>query len=158
LAAAWPWLAGAALAPAIVMSIAVARRDANNGLAWDTYRDAALWLAANSPAGARVYTADWDDFPHMFFWNTHNTYLTGLDPTYMSLYDPQVYRRWRDVGAGRVAEPSRVIWPELGARYVVTDRERKHEAFLKAATADPGLEVVLRTPAVVVFRVRDARD
>lgn len=158
IAAFWPWLAGAALVPALFVSIGVARRDAGNGLPWDTYRDAARWLAANTPAGSRVFTTDWDDFPHMFFWNTHNTYLAGLDPTYMSLYDPGLYRRWRDVTSGRAQHPSRVIRQEFGARYVVSDRERKHEAFLRAAADDPGLEVVLRTEKVVLFRVRDAQD
>ncbi len=115
-------------------------------------------MARPPAAGSRVFTADWDDFPHMFFWNTHNTYLAGLDPTYMSIYDPGLYRRWRDVTSGRTPNPSGVIRQEFGARYVVSDRERKHEAFLRAADADPGLEVVLRTERVVVFRVRDARD
>ena len=73
----------------------------------------------------------------------------------MSLYDPAFYRRWRDVGAGRVERPSRAIHREFGARYVVTDRQGKHEPFLRAAATDPGLEEVLRTPATVVFRVRD---
>jgi len=150
----WPYLASLLLVPAVVLSVGVAQRDARNGLPWDTYRRAALWLAANTPADSRVFTTDWDDFPHMFFWNTHNTYLTGLDPTYMSIYDPELYRLWREVNAGRVPLPARAILGTFGARYVVSDL--KHEAFLRAAAADPDMEQILKTDAVVLFRIRDA--
>ena len=151
-------LATLAVLVALYYSVTAAMNDTGSTRDFTRYRDGAQWLAQNTPARARVFATDWDDFPHMFFWNTHNTYLTGLDPTYMSLYDPALYRRWRDVTAGRVQNPSRVIQQEFGARYVVSDRERKHAAFLRAAAADPGLEEVVRTPAVVVFRLRDVRD
>jgi hypothetical protein len=148
----WPWLVGLLLAPAILTSVLVAARQAGEGLAWDTYRDGARWLAENTPVGSRVFTTGWDDFPHMFFWNIHNTYLVGLDPTYMSLEDPERYRLWRSISNGQVPSPARTIREQFDAPYVLTDR--KHERFLRVAAADPELEEVLRTRTVVVFRVR----
>ncbi len=148
-----PWLAGVVLAPCIVLSVVVASKEAQTGTAWDTYRDGAIWLADNTPAGSRVFTTDWDDFPHMFFWNTHNTYLVGLDPTYMSLEDPERYRLWHSISAGQVKAPSQVIREQFDAPYVLTDRTSKHDGFMRAAAADPGMQVVLRTPTVIVYRV-----
>jgi hypothetical protein len=87
----------------------------------------------------------------MFFWNTHNTYLVGLDPTYMSLEDPEQYKLWRAIAAGRVPAPSQTIREQFEALYVLTDR--KHDGFMRAAAADPGMQVVLRTPTVIVYRV-----
>ena len=147
-----PYLACLLLVPTVVLSILTASREARTGVAWDTYRDGALWLVEHSPAGSRVFTTDWDDFPHMFFWNTHNTYLVGLDPTYMSLEDPALYKLWHSISAGQVPSPSRAIREQFNAPYVLTDR--KHDRFIRVANADPGLQVVYRTPTVIVYRVR----
>jgi hypothetical protein len=147
-----PWLAAILIAPFIITSAQIAARQADEGPDWTTYRDGALWLASNTPAGSRVFTTGWDDFPHMFFWNTHNTYLVGLDPTYSSIEDPEGYQLWRSISLGRVAVPSRQILERFGSSYVLTDVQ--HERFIQMAAADPGLERVLRTRTVVIYRVR----
>ncbi|MCC7368567.1 MAG: hypothetical protein IT306_09100 [Chloroflexi bacterium] len=147
-----PVLAFAVLLPFIISSIGVAGRQASTGLAWNTYRDGALWLARNTPAQAWVFTTGWDDFPHMFFWNTHNYYLIGLDPTYMSLEDPEGYTLWRSVTQGRVPNPSKTIRERFNSEWVLTDLE--HRGFLRVAAQDPGLEEVFRSSTVVVYHVR----
>ncbi|MGE3267441.1 MAG: hypothetical protein AB7P40_01745 [Chloroflexota bacterium] len=147
-----PALVGVILLPFIVNSTLIAARQAGEGLPWTTFRDGARWLAANTPAGSRVFTTGWDDFPHMFFWNTHNVYLVGLDPTYMSIEDPEGYAVWRSVTNGRVQRPSRIIRERFASPYVLTDMQ--HRRFLEVAAEDPGLEEVFRSKTVVVFRVR----
>jgi len=147
-----PWLVALVAAPYIASSIVVASRQAGEGVAWHTYRDGALWLAANTPAGSRVFTTGWDDFPHMFFWNTHNVYLAGLDPTYSSLEDPATWQVWRSITQGRTRSPSVPIRERFDAPYVLTDLQ--HERFLQMAASDPGLEEVFRTRTVVIYRVR----
>jgi uncharacterized membrane protein len=51
-----------------------------------------------------------------------------------------------------VAAPSRQILERFGSSYVLTDVQ--HERFIQMAAADPGLERVLRTRTVVIYRVR----
>jgi hypothetical protein len=94
---------------------------------YQLYADASAWLEANTPAGERVFQTDWDDFPRLFFFNTHNTYLIGLDPTYMQLYDAGLYEQWVDITQGRVENPSKAISANYGAFYVLTDKH--HEGF-----------------------------
>ena len=89
----------------------------------------------------------------MFFWNTHNTYLTGLDPTYMSLYDPELFNLWRRVSSGQVAAPSTTIRETFGAEYVFSDV--RHTSFLRVAASDPAIEEVARNSNAVVLRIRD---
>ena len=118
-----PWLAAIVIAPFVMLSTAD-RLDARppSGLAWTTYRDGALWLARNTPAGSRVFTTGWDDFPHMFFWNTHNTYLVGLDPTYTVARGPgAVPSSGARSRMGRVPTPSQPIREQFGSPYVLTD-------------------------------------
>jgi hypothetical protein len=98
-----------------------------------------------------VFQTDWDDFPRLYYYNTHNTYLIGLDPTYMQIYNPELYALWVDVTRGKVEIPSDVINDRFGASYVVTDLT--HLAFIKQAKADPGMEEVYRDSNAAVFQL-----
>ena len=59
----------------------------------DRYGAAACWMGAHSRAGDLVFQTDWDDFPRLFFYDTTNVYVVGLDPTYLQLADENVVRR-----------------------------------------------------------------
>lgn len=150
----WPLALAIVLSLGLFWTVLQARRDARSTFAWEAYRDPAAWLAANTPPGSRVFTTDWDDFPRLFYWNSHNTYLVGLDPTYMALYDPGLYRLWRRVSAGQVSVPSTPIRENFGAQYVFTDT--RHSGFIRAARADPDMETVFRSSGAVILRVRDS--
>ncbi|MBC7876801.1 MAG: hypothetical protein H7Y59_06470 [Anaerolineales bacterium] len=118
---------------------------------YDLYQDASAWLVQNTPAGERVFQTDWDDFPRLFFYNTHNTYLVGLDPTYLQLYDSDLYDVWVKITRGEVEQPSQIIWTRFSARYVHTDLD--HKNFLRQAANDPGLIEVYRDGQAVIFEV-----
>jgi len=115
------------------------------------YADASAWLEDNTTAGSRVFQTDWDDFPRLFFHNTHNTYLVGLDPTYMQLYDPALYDLWVDITQGDVDHPSQIILHTFGSHYVHTDLN--HRDFLQAAGEDPGLKMVYTDDQSAIFEV-----
>jgi hypothetical protein len=96
------------------------------------FQGASAWLVENTPAGARVFQTDWDDFPRLFFYNTHNTYLVGLDPTYMQFYDADLYAVWVDITRGRVEDPSQIIEENFGAEYILSDLI--HHEFLSSSS------------------------
>ena len=143
------------LSVAIVISIAVsiprAREAVVSSKPYDLYAGASAWLMANTPTGSRVFQTDWDDFPRLFFYNTHNTYLIGLDPTYMQLYNPGLYDLWVAITQGQVDEPSTLIAQRFGSQYVHTDLS--HENFLMVAGRDSSLKEVFRDNDSVVFEV-----
>jgi hypothetical protein len=145
-------LLGLLVLPLLSMSIDQAQNDVQGGRDYSRFRGACTWLAENTPAGARVFSTDWDDFPELFFWNTHNTYLTGLDPTYMYLYNGPLYLRWRAITRGQIERPSVDIRDTYDTGWVFTDLE--HDAFIKRAQADPDMVEVYRDRAAVVFAVR----
>jgi hypothetical protein len=141
-----------ALAGAIQM-LPQARDSIMDSKRYDTYARASAWLANNTPEGARVFQTDWDDFPRLFFYNTHNTYLVGLDPTYMQLYDAGLYDEWVDITQGRVANPSAIIRDRFGSRYVITDYD--HGDFIRVADQDPHLKRVYKDDFAIVYEVTD---
>jgi hypothetical protein len=129
-----------------------AQQKAAAGRHHSTFLAASAWLRENTLAGELVYQTDWDDFPQLFFYNTHNTYVVGLDPTYLSQADLELYQVWRDVGRGLVDSPSTIIRERFGARWVISDLF--HTEFIARARADPGLEAVFQAPNALIYRVR----
>jgi hypothetical protein len=142
-----------AVTAGIVKSIAPARAAVDGAKPYGLYANAALWLEQNTPAQARIFQTDWDDFPRLFYYNTHNTYLIGLDPTYLQLYDAELYALWVDITQGKVATPSQVIATTFDARFIHTDLH--HQAFLQVAAHDPGLTEVYRDDQAVIFEVSE---
>ena len=139
------------VAVSIARSIPPAREALGTSKPYDLYAGASAWLKENTEAGTRVFQTDWDDFPRLFFYNTHNTYLVGLDPTYMQLYDADLYDLWVEITQGDVQEPSELIVSIFASQYVHTDLN--HGDFLQVAEQDPGLEEVYRDDQAVVFEV-----
>jgi len=145
-------LCGAAILPLVWLSVDGAQDNVRSTKDYLRYRNASLWLAQNTPPGARVFATDWDDFPEMYYWNTHNTYLIGLDPTYMYLHNGPLYLQWRAITRGQVERPAEVIRTYYDSGWVFTDLD--HTSFIKIAQADPDMTEVYRDRAVVVFAVR----
>ena len=139
------------VAASIARSVPQAREAINNSRPYDLFADASVWLERNTPPDSRVFQTDWDDFPRLFFYNTHNTYLVGLDPTYMQLYDPKLYDIWVDITQGEVQNPSQIIASRFASQYVHTDLN--HENFLRVAQEDSGLKEIYRDDQAVVFEV-----
>lgn len=54
-------------------------------------RPACAYLRLASAPGAIVYTPRWDTFGELFFWNTHNRYINGMDPIFEFAYSPSLY-------------------------------------------------------------------
>lgn len=149
------WLPAAALAiilvPGIWTTFNAARASLSSSKPYDTYAGASAWLQANTPPGARVFQTDWDDFPRLFYYNTHNTYLIGLDPTYMQLFDAELFDLWVEITRGDLERPASAIVADFGARYVLTDL--RHGDFLEQASLDPCLVQVYKDSHSAVFQV-----
>lgn len=140
---------------AIIAGIVKAFPAVQNQLAkskpYDLYAGSSAWLAENTEKGELIFQTDWDDFPRLFFYNTHNTYLAGLDPTYLQIYDQALYDEWVSITRGEVDNPSQFIRSDFNARYIHTDLN--HGKFIKQAENDPDMREVYRDDQSVLFEV-----
>ena len=132
-------------------TIQAARKDISAEPATTAYKGGASWLAANTPAGSTVFHTDWDDFPKLFFYNTHNTYIVGLDPDFMRLKNRLLYYTYEDVTQGRVPEMEDVILNEFGCEYVFTDNE--HREFMNIANRSPRMRKVFSDRHTTVYQI-----
>jgi hypothetical protein len=117
----------------------------------DYFAQASLWLREHTPHGALIFQTDWDDFPQLFYHNTHNTYLVGLDPTYLQRANPQLWSPWVAITQGEIERPSAIIQKQFGAHYVISDVW--HEAFAMQANQDPNMELVYRDKYSLIWRI-----
>jgi hypothetical protein len=150
------WLVEGSLALLMVAgtwtSMTAAQESLRGSKPYLRYAAASAWLEENTPAGSRVFQTDWDDFPRLFFYNTHNTYLVGLDPTYLQLYSADLYDQWVEITDGKVSQPSIEIGGRFASSYVFTDLA--HKAFIAKANGDSGLEKVYEDGDAVIYQVK----
>ncbi|MCS6907995.1 MAG: hypothetical protein RML93_08970 [Anaerolineales bacterium] len=140
------------LIPSLILNFAKTRKAIQAGIRpAEQFAQASAWLIQNTPKGERVFHTDWDDFPRLFFHNTHNTYIVGLDPVYMQEYDPKLYQLYEEVTQGRVENPSQDILEKFGAKYVITDLN--HKSFINQARQDPNMRVVYKDENSMVFMI-----
>jgi len=140
------------LIPLLWLNLGASRKELQESAKpFQRYAEASAWLIAHTPIGSRIFQTDWDDFPRLFFYNHHNTYTIGLDPTYMQLYDAELYDRWVAISDGAVANPGEVIRDQFEGEYVLTDLN--HNDFLKTAADDKHLIRVYEDEYAIVFQV-----
>lgn len=148
-------LAAAALFSFLLLSVGLtlsgAYQEAQDARPPQYYAGAADWLEENTPAGSVIFQTDWDDFTRLFYHNTHNIYLVGLDPTYLQCANPELWNEWVDITQGRVSQPSQAIQSRFGAQYVVSDT--RHDDFEDQARNDPNMEMVYQDRYNYIWRI-----
>jgi hypothetical protein len=112
---------------------------------------AAAWLEANTETDELIFQTDWDDFPYLFYHNTHNSYLVGLDPTYLQVAHPILWNQWVVITQGRVDQPSDLIRDTFGARFIVSDTH--HHDFARQAENDPAMQLVYRDANSLIWQI-----
>ena len=118
------------------------------------YKGAAEFLLKHAEPRTVVFNADWDDFPYLFFFNSENYYVLGLDQLYMARYDPDLFQLWRDIVTGKEAAPSRLIRSKFNARYAVADAAgRERLEFMLRAEFDENMRKVYQDAYCVVYEV-----
>ncbi|HEY6328672.1 MAG TPA: hypothetical protein VI756_05000 [Blastocatellia bacterium] len=152
----------AAAAVTVVMIVALAfnvfeaRKDVAAEPSPYAYRGACEWLKTNTPEGSMVFNTDWDEFPELFYYDPHNKYIAGLDPTYLYDEDHDLWKTYADVTLGNVDDPGPVIRDRFGANYVFTSSEQSD--FKQAADDSGGFETVYSDQYATVMRVRRADE
>jgi hypothetical protein len=99
-------------------------------------RGVAEYLRAHTPSTV-VFNTQWEQYPFLYFWNSDNTYVAGIDPSMMYYQDPRRYWLWRHIANDELETCDRsqcsegnsrsiplTIQKEFGAQFVVIEHER----------------------------------
>jgi hypothetical protein len=98
-----------------------------NGFPFFKFQAVSHWLKDNTPAGSIVYNVSWDIFPPLFYFNTQNYYINGLDQTFMYEYSPELYEKWEKIFKGSISptELSSIIKNDFKSSYVLIEKNEK---------------------------------
>jgi hypothetical protein len=119
------------------------------------FASGARWIAQHTPSQALVFNAAWDDFPLLYFHNTQNRYVIGLDPTYLAARDTDLYRRWGAISNGETGRPAAAIRDRFGASVAFADRSQT--AFIEAMQNDPLAREVYEDQECIVYEIRPTK-
>lgn len=121
------------------------------GYGYNMYLGAADWLKQNSVPGEIVFQSDWSFFPAMFYHNTKNYYLTGLDQTFMYENDKVKYQQWERVARGETRSIAKVAREAFGAAYIVVEKRLPDMLFW--ANRDIGLNKVYEDSEAIIYLI-----
>jgi len=148
---------GILLALPCVVNVYLTRQYVKEAPSLARFRGAAEYLRLNAP-GALVANTQWNDYQLLFFLNSRNRYLIGIEPTFMYLAAPGKYWLWQHISDdeastcgheactdGERTDIVSALRQELGADYVLTDHG-----------LNPNLERILGAESNVAEVYRDA--
>ena len=117
-----------------------------------TYQGAAEFLKRETPQNAIVFTADWDDFPLLFHFNSHNRYIVGMDLRYLYYYDPQLCDLWLSISDGTEKDAVLKIKEFFRADYIFCPKDEK--AFLRNIHRSSGdKQIIYEDAHAILFKI-----
>jgi len=136
------------------------------------YQEAAEWLRDNSQPGEIVFHNNWDLFGELFYWNTHNRYIGGMDPIFQYAYNKELYWKAHHLyidAAGRYTwgAPNRSLAPpeetytvlreDFNAAYLAVV-ETRTPRFYSYLMSDPRFRPAIESGGLTVFELLDPND
>lgn len=141
---------GAALALVRLQGVAAILRQ---GSPVSAFAPVGAYLDRHAQKGELVVNLQWEDYSFLIFHAPRQRFLVGLDPNYLAYGDPVAFRTWAALNAEAPVPGglSAALRKDLSARLLVGP-----PGYAQALARQPALEVVFRSPAAWVWRLRDA--
>lgn len=124
------------------------------------YKEAAQTIEAISQDGDMVLNTQWDQFPQLWYWNSKNYYMAGMDPTFMYIKEPDKYWKWRIIADDdptsweNVDEIYRYIKDDLQSRYIFIETERNPNIIVFLDQNPQIFELIYNTQDILVYKVK----
>ena len=97
-----------------------------HGAPFTRFQKVSQWLSQNTPEHSIIFHDNWDSSPYLFYYNTHNYYLVGLDPTFMYLANQNLYWSWVNITTGKqTGNLKKTIQEKFHSNYVFVDKNHQ---------------------------------
>jgi hypothetical protein len=141
------------------------------GIPPDRLKAVSYWLKDHGRPGEIVFNVNWDAFPELFFWNSEQRYVSGLDPMFLFAYDQGLYWKTHHLQTGEgtdytwgtsdYQDNSRedtyaALRGDFKASYVVLDKLR-NEGLFRYMQRDPRFRLGFQDAGSAVFVVAAPR-
>jgi len=137
----------------LVFNLARPRINMLAGFPLTAYQQEALWLAEHTPEKSIIVHSDWGEWPELFYYNTHNHYIVGLDPTFMYRYDPQLFRQWADFTMNKSTQDPRQIMEKLQSEYLLVSFS--HAGLIKTIDQNTDFETIFIGTRAKIYQLKN---
>ena len=137
----------------IIRDVYKTKQELSVGSDLKLYKNSAEYIKKNSNSGDIIFHADWDDFPALFYYNSKNYYLVGLDPTFMYNYDINLYNEWVGITTGEDGKNLyEKITKNFNAKFIFLDSN--HTAFNSHLFINPNFQLVYFNDEAKVYEIK----
>lgn len=136
----------------IIRDVRSTYADIKGGTSFTKFKDVSTWLIQYSDPGEVVFHSSWDEFPILFYHNSENYYIAGLDPTFTYEYSEELYRKMVDITIGtQKTNLHEDIANKFGASFVLV--EASHGQMDENIKSSSGFQRVYRDDEATVYEV-----
>jgi hypothetical protein len=129
------------------------QKDLQGGFKSDKFARVSTWLSDNTPVGSRIVHSDWDEFPVLFYHNTHNTYIIGLDPTFLYRANQNTYWTWANITLGKFqGDVADAVEQTLKSQYVFV--AAGHDVMDRQFRYHPRFRVIYQDDEATVYELQ----
>ncbi len=115
---------------------------------------ASFWLKNNTQPGEIIFQGNWDIFPELFYFNTNNYYINGLDQTFMYEKDKGLYEIWLNLISGKT-DPDKtgsIIKEKFRAGHILLDKKNKN--FGRLLEKSKSLGKVYEDDEAIIYKIK----
>ena len=114
---------------------------------------ASHWLKTNAQPKEIIFQSNWAIFPHLFYFNTQNYYINGLDQTFMYEKDKELYQDWLDLVSYHVDpnQTAQILKEKFKASYVLVDKNDVR--FARLIKKSKFLKQVYKDDQAIIYQI-----
>jgi hypothetical protein len=99
---------------------------------YDAMEGTATWLKNNTKKGDIVFNASWNWFTTLFYYDTDNYYIAGIEPRFLYDYNHELYWKWWHISNdGYVCSEEKCDTIDAVKDYEMKKEERKNDWYQK---------------------------
>lgn len=150
----WTFVIYIAVAAALTITKDVSnlKSDLGNGRSFNSLTNVSVWLKLKTPPGSVVFNDNWSDFPNLFYNNSSNYYIGGLDPTFTYNYNKDIYWHWVNITLGTEKENiPQTIKNDFNSQYILLTSG--HDAFKNNLENSIGIKKVYQDLEATIYRI-----
>jgi len=126
---------------------------ANESRNLNSLQMASHWLKTNVQPKEIIFQSNWAIFPHLFYFNTQNYYINGLDQTFMYEKNKDLYKDWLDLVSYHVdpTETAQILKEKFKVSYVLVDKN--DERFARLMEKSKFLKQVYKDDQAIIYQI-----
>jgi len=130
------------------------REGLRRGYSFTGFKNASEWLADHTGKGEVIFHSDWDDFPALFYFNSRDVYISGLDPTFLYKEDAKKLEDYAAITRGNyIGDAVKTIREEFQSRYVLIGKD--HPQMKKLFDDRPEADLIYDDKDVWIYKLTD---